>query len=91
MRSFSAIELPLEVAVGIEISQITSVDQKAETFSVVATIRMRWIDPLLAFDPEEYGNDHKILAPDDYVDLAQMIPTLAPAFEIQNQQHNRWF
>lgn len=90
LPSSTAIELPLEVGVGIEISQVTSVDQKAENFSVVATLRMHWTDPLLAFDPQEYGQDHKIFRPDDFIDLAQSIPTLVPAFEVQNQQQNRW-
>ena len=43
---------PLEVAVGIEIDQITGIDQKAENFGAVVNIRMVWKDPLLAFDAD---------------------------------------
>jgi len=83
-------DAPLEVAVGIEINQISFVDQKSENFGVVATIRANWHDPALAFDAAEYGRKYRLMKPEAFVDYAGSIPTIAPAFIIQNQQSNRW-
>ena len=41
-------EEPLEVGVALKVSQITSINQKAENFGVVATLRMEWLTPELA-------------------------------------------
>ncbi|MFT7595776.1 MAG: hypothetical protein ACI8R4_003108 [Paracoccaceae bacterium] len=81
---------PLEVAVGIEIDQISFVDQKSENFGVVATIRMDWNDPALAFDPEEYGRAYRIMKRDAFGDYVNSVHTVAPAFVVQNQQSNKW-
>jgi hypothetical protein len=51
---------PREVGVGVQVHQIEFVDQKAENFGVVATLRLEWDDPGLAFDPEEFGRDFKV-------------------------------
>jgi hypothetical protein len=82
--------MPLQVAVGIEIDQITFVDQKSENFGAVATIRMRWNDPALAFDADEYGDPVKVMAPEEFYAMAEAIPTPAPIFVVQNQQERRW-
>jgi len=83
-------DAPLEVSIGIEIDQISFVDQKSENFGVVGTIRADWHDPALAFDPAEYGRNYRIMKPAAFVELADAIPTIAPGFVIQNQQSNRW-
>lgn len=81
---------PLEVLVGIEIDQIVGIDQKAENFSAVVSVRMLWQDPSLAFDPEEFGRDHKLLSPDEFIALADASRTTVPFFLYQNQQAQRW-
>ncbi len=41
---------PLRVEVGLKVHQITSINQKEENFSVVATLVMKWHEPELALD-----------------------------------------
>ena len=65
-------------------------DQKSENFGAVATIRARWHDPALAFDRDEIGRDARIVKPEAFVEYASNLPTIVPAFVIQNQQSNRW-
>ncbi|WP_165354585.1 hypothetical protein [Tropicimonas sp. IMCC6043] len=79
-------EAPLEVAVGVEITQITGVDQRAENFGVVARIRMRWQDPDLAFDEATEGTRLKSMKSDDFNVLARRMGINLPAFTIENQQ-----
>lgn len=83
-------DTPLEVKVGIEVDQITSVDQKSENYGAVATIRMEWHDPNLAFDPVEAGGEVKVMSSDAFIDMARDVGTIVPGFSIQNQQGNRW-
>ncbi|WP_254446509.1 hypothetical protein [Ruegeria sp. HKCCD8929] len=81
---------PLEVAIGIHIDQIVEVNQKSENYRAVATIRAEWRDPALAFDEAEFGSDVRIFKPEAFTEHALSLPTIAPAFVIQNQQSNRW-
>lgn len=83
-------DAPLEVAAGIKINQITFVDQKSENYGAVATIRLQWQDPLLAFDPGATGGDPRIMPPKDFAQLARSLGALVPAFEIANQQSRKW-
>lgn len=83
-------DAPLDVGVGIEIQQITSVDQKSENFGVVALIRFEWQDPALAFDPADVGQNFLAFTPEEFGDYAHSRQTYAPNFVIQNQQANRW-
>jgi hypothetical protein len=83
-------DAPLEVAIGIEIDQISFVDQKSENYGAVVTIRASWHDPALAFDATEFGLDYRIIKPAKFLEIADSLPTIAPAFVVQNQQSNRW-
>lgn len=85
-----SVDEPLQVAVGIEIEQITSVDQKSENYGAVAVIRMAWTDPALAFDPVEEGTDFKLFKPQGFLAYAAERTSLVPLFGIHNQQSNRW-
>lgn len=80
----------MRVGVGIHIDQITFVDQKSENFGAVATIRVRWNDPALAFDKEEYGRGFRVFRRSAFLDYATDRETIIPAFVIDNQQSNRW-
>lgn len=88
--NFPARETPLDVTIGIQIDQISFVDQKSENYGTVATIRARWSDPLLAFDKEEYGREYRVMKPAAFIEYAAERAAIAPGFVIQNQQSNRW-
>jgi hypothetical protein len=81
---------PITVSVGTKLQQITGIDQKAENYSAVYTLRLRWQDPLLAFDPEECQCRLKIYNGDDFAKFAGENEILWPIFTISNQQGNRW-
>lgn len=81
---------PLVVAIGIEVDQITFVDQKAENFGAVATIRMKWNDPRFQFDEKVHGRDYKVLELDEFARLAEDRVTVTPRFVVKNQQNKRW-
>ncbi|WP_204115412.1 hypothetical protein [Shimia biformata] len=94
IEAFQPLEVPakpLEVAVGIEIQQITGVDQKAENFGVVALLRFKWTDPALSYDAPAGNRDvFRILRVDEFRDYARERGAVLPSFEIRNQQSNRW-
>ncbi|MDV7144981.1 hypothetical protein R3X27_20055 [Tropicimonas sp. TH_r6] len=82
----AAPEEPLRVGVGVKITQITGVDQKAENFGVVARVRMRWKDEALAFDAEELGRSIKTLSSDEFAKRGREYGVHIPVATIENQQ-----
>lgn len=82
----AAPEEPLRVAIGVTITQITGVDQKAENYGVVARMRMRWKDETLAFDPDEAGRAVKVLSGEDFLRKAREYGVHVPVATIENQQ-----
>lgn len=89
-RTVVGIDHPLDVDVGIEVEQITGVDQKSENYGAVATLRLAWSDPLLAFDAQQAGLTFRVMRGPDFADYARDLGTIVPSFSIQNQQGNRW-
>jgi hypothetical protein len=83
-------EAPLTVAVGIEVEQITSIDQKAENFGVVATVRMQWEDEKLAGAAVLGDRSFATMPFEDFRRLADEHETLVPNFVFDNQQGPRW-
>ena len=83
-------DLPIGVRVGIQIDQITSVDQKAENFGAVGHIRMEWHDPNLAFEPApgEIPVRHYNLGV--FSTKANEENIFFPTFSIYNQQGRRF-
>ena len=81
---------PREVGVGVQVHQIKFVDQKSENFGVVATLRLEWEDPKLAFDAEEIGREYKVYTKDAFRRLTNKNSLFYPAFIIQNQQERRF-
>ncbi|MEA1979059.1 MAG: hypothetical protein U9N80_14305 [Chloroflexota bacterium] len=81
---------PTEVQVGVRLEQITDVDQVSENFSAVASIKMSWVDPKLAFRPDSCQCTFKALTLPEFRLLIAKNGTTWPEFAILNQQGNRW-
>jgi hypothetical protein len=81
---------PIEVRVGVQIHQITFVNQTAENFGVVGTLRLEWEDSKLAFDAEEFGRVFKVYDEAAFRTFAHENSLLYPGFVIQNQQERRF-
>jgi hypothetical protein len=81
---------PLNARVGIEMQQITNVDQKAENFGVVAILEMQWHDPALAFSPDTCDCNFKVFNGTDFADLAVENDIVWPEFTLFNQQGKRF-
>ena len=81
---------PREVRVGVQIHQIKFVNQKAENFGVVGTLRLEWEDPNLAFDAEEAGREFKVYQEAAFRKFTDKNSLFYPGFVIQNQQERRF-
>ena len=84
------IRQPIPVSVGVKLEQITGVDQKAENYGAVYSLRMKWQDPQLAFRPDECDCEYKVFYNDDFAKFASQNDIDWPTFVIGNQQNNRW-
>lgn len=89
-RGTAVLRAPTPVQVGLRMQQITSVDQKAENFGVVATLQMRWNDPLLAFSPAECSCDLRTFNAADFAQYVSDQNSLWPDFTLFNQQGRRF-
>lgn len=74
------------VEVGLRIHQITSIDQKAENFGIVADLQLAYRDPKLAFSAAECGCETKLLHADEVVALAKERGTTWPEIYYFNKQ-----
>ena len=86
----SIVEKADPVMVGIRLQQIAEVNQKAENFSAVATMRMQWNDPSLAFSPEECHCTNKTYTQKNFNNFILEAGDQWPDFTFYNQQGNRW-
>ena len=74
---------------GVQVHQVTFVNQKAENFGVVATLRLEWDDPKLAFDPTEFGRDFKVFTLEAFTTFVDEHELFLPGFVLSNQQGRR--
>jgi len=70
-------EEPTEVFIGLRIDQITGINQKEENFEVVATLKMKWTEPRLAFTQNGNHSDYQIY-------------TLPTFLKIMENKHIQW-
>ena len=84
------IRQPIPVKVGVKLQQITDVDQKAENYGAVYSLRLAWQDPQLAFRPDECQCEYKVFYNDDFAKYASQQDIDWPSFVLDNQQNNRW-
>ena len=79
---------PIKIKAGVELDQITAVNQMDQNFDIVANIWMKWTDPILAFSPQECNCSFKVYRSID--EFLQEYSSAFPEFTISNQQGNRW-
>ncbi len=77
---------PLEVKVALKVSQITSIDQKAENFGVVATLRMEWLVPELAAKSGEQVPPQRMYKAENLVKILSERKLTWPAHSFNNLQ-----
>lgn len=81
---------PIEVDIGLKMQQITGVDQKAENYGVVATAQMEWLDPALAFSPDDCQCDFKTFNDGSFANFVSSQGLTWPEFTLFNQQGRRF-
>jgi hypothetical protein len=81
---------PIEVQVGIQLDQISSIDQKAENFTIVGNLFLKWVDSELVFNPDSCKCRLKVLNRSQFEQLVGEKGVLWPDFIFYNQQGRRW-
>lgn len=77
---------PDDVYIGLRIDQITAINQKTKNFTAVATLRIDWKVPELAFDPEPGESDSRTYTLPSILKLLQQKNIRWPALSFTNQQ-----
>lgn len=80
---------PIPVSIGLNLEQIIGIDQKQETLSLVASVKMAWEDPRLAFSPDRCHCAEKTFTADTLDDFIQLTGGVWPNFIIANQRNDR--
>ena len=84
------LQRPIPVQIGLKLQQITGINQKEENFGIVASLRMEYLDPNLAFNPDTCQCRFKQFRGDDFNKLLTEQGLKRPEFTIFNQQGRRW-
>lgn len=81
---------PIKVGVGLQMDQITEVNQKGENFGIVGTMQLQWQDPDFAFNPDSCECDHKVFTISEFEHYLTPRGLEWPRFIFFNQQGKRW-
>ncbi len=81
---------PIAVESGIRILRISAVDSQNENFTVIASLRMDWTDPRLAFSPDSCNCSVKVYSDKEVDRFLTEVGSRWPAFTFFNQLGNRW-
>lgn len=81
---------PVPVRVGLVLEEVTQIDQRAENFSVVATLTLQWQDPDLAFQPESGEESFRIFRDEAFEKYVLDHGVRWPRFSFFNQQGKRF-
>jgi hypothetical protein len=81
---------PIEVKSGLKILRISQVDSPNENFTVLASLRMDWTDPALAFSPDSCNCSLKLYSDKEVDNFLSEVGSRWPAFTFFNQLGNRW-
>lgn len=79
----------ITIQTGVELLQITNVDQQAKNFTVVANLHADWIDHEQAFDPADCQCHEHAYVDDEVRTLLVGTAIRWPNFQIVNQQNPR--
>lgn len=77
---------PLEVLVGLKVHQITSINQREENFSAVASLLMKWYEPGLEFESKGNGLP-KMYEGSQFISIMADRDMLWPAISFFNVQN----
>jgi hypothetical protein len=84
------LKAPIEVQTGLKILRISAVDSPNENFTVLASFRMDWTDPRLAFSPDSCNCSVKLYTDKEVDRFLIDVGSRWPAFTFFNQLGNRW-
>ena len=90
LTELTVLSEPIEVKIGVKLQQIIDVNFQDEFFSVVASMRMEWTDPALAFSPDSCQCRQKVYTEKEFDRFLADVNGEWPDFTLYNQQGNRW-
>jgi hypothetical protein len=84
------VDAPTEVQIGLEIDEISNVNQQGENYSIVASLDMRWQDSKRAFRSDVCGCDQKTFIGNGFLGFTNFSgETTWPDYLLFNQQGRR--
>jgi hypothetical protein len=84
------LDAPIEVKAGLKILRISEVDSPNENFTALASLRMDWTDPALAFSPDSCNCSVKLYGDKEVDRFLADVGSRWPTFTFFNQLGNRW-
>jgi hypothetical protein len=89
-RGRPIISEPIEVNVSLLIDQITSIDQRKESFTVVGYLVLKWVDPGFAYNPDSCKCNEMDYTSEQFDQYIKKNHLDWPRFLILNQQGKRF-